>query len=175
MTPFLLRVWNLFSVSLWPQYLVIALLSNTHRIATYANVFEPNLVDKLDEYVNQQLKDNTFDLEANLHLLRCMLARPHPSIHSFTARRTRIGLAQGSCGRQIPVAPGGCRKTRNLFEDEFDTCQSYVSHVQNGECHKGLYVRITVRDRSYVSRVWKNSNGVAPPRYVHHHFRGKLK
>lgn len=38
--------------------------------ATYANVFEPNLVDKLDEYVNQQLKDNTFDLEANLHLLR---------------------------------------------------------------------------------------------------------
>jgi translation initiation factor 3 subunit K len=38
--------------------------------ATYTNVFESNLVDKLEDYVNQQLKENTFDMEANLHLLR---------------------------------------------------------------------------------------------------------
>eukprot|EP00667_Euglena_gracilis_P020741 EG_transcript_22514 len=38
--------------------------------ASYVNVFEESLVDRLEEYVTQQLKENTFDMDANLHLLK---------------------------------------------------------------------------------------------------------
>eukprot|EP00668_Euglena_longa_P040316 GGOE01053100.1.p1 GENE.GGOE01053100.1~~GGOE01053100.1.p1 ORF type:complete len:253 (+),score=79.40 GGOE01053100.1:414-1172(+) len=42
----------------------------TLSAASYVNVFEESLVDRLEDYVNQQLKENTFDMDANLHLLK---------------------------------------------------------------------------------------------------------
>jgi len=36
----------------------------------YMNVFEESLVDRLEDNVTQQLSGNTFDLDANLHLLK---------------------------------------------------------------------------------------------------------
>eukprot|EP00993_Chasmostoma_nieuportense_P004089 NODE_4772_length_742_cov_135.473171_g4610_i0.p1 GENE.NODE_4772_length_742_cov_135.473171_g4610_i0~~NODE_4772_length_742_cov_135.473171_g4610_i0.p1 ORF type:complete len:209 (+),score=63.27 NODE_4772_length_742_cov_135.473171_g4610_i0:71-697(+) len=83
----------------------------------YSNVYEASVIGKLEAYVNQQLKENTFDLEANLHLLKLYGIHSHKSNISIVRKimlKSLMNVKDNAFSLAMYLLPGKSEEDQSI-------------------------------------------------------------